>query len=105
MGKCKCSSFGYGNIVKTNSAKTEVRFANESLVFDAIRFGVKQALEGDTSRPEIKAKPNPQVIKERMSSKEFLEILAAENKKPSETAPLPIAMLFSLKIYVVILKY
>lgn len=77
--------------VNVHPAKTEVRFANESLVFDAIRFGVKQALEGDTSRPEIKAKPNPQVIKERMSSKEFLEILAAENKKPSETAPLPIS--------------
>ncbi len=77
--------------VNVHPAKTEVRFANENLVFDAIRFGVKQALEGDISRPEIKAKPNPQVIKERMSSKEFLEILAAENKKPSETAPLPIS--------------
>lgn len=77
--------------VNVHPAKTEVRFANENLVFDAIRFGVKQALEVDTSRPEIKSKPNPQVIKERMSSKEFLEILAAENKKPSETAPLPIS--------------
>lgn len=76
--------------VNVHPAKTEVRFANENLVFDAIRYGVKQALEGDTSRPEIKAKPNADVIKERMTSKEFLEILAAENKEPAKTAPLPI---------------
>lgn len=76
--------------VNVHPAKTEVRFSNENLVFDAIRFGVKQALAVDTSRPEIKAKPETQVLKERMSSKEFLEILAAENKKPAETAPLPI---------------
>ena len=76
--------------VNVHPAKTEVRFANENLVFDAIRFGVKQALAGDTSRPEIKSKPTPEVIKERMTSKEFLEIIAAQDKPQGETAPLPI---------------
>ena len=39
--------------VNVHPAKTEVRFEDESRVFNAIHYGVKNALENDGSRPEI----------------------------------------------------
>lgn len=73
--------------VNVHPAKTEVRFSNENLIFDAIRFSVKNALEKDSSRPEIK---KVQTFKDRMTSREFLDILAEDNKP--KTAPLPMSL-------------
>lgn len=39
--------------VNVHPAKLEVRFANEHDVFDAVYYAVKNALEADTSRPEL----------------------------------------------------
>ncbi len=39
--------------VNVHPAKLEVKFSNEKLVFEAVYYAVKQALESNTQRPEI----------------------------------------------------
>lgn len=44
--------------VNVHPAKLEVKFSNEKIVFEAVYYAVKQALEGSTSRPQMAlAKP------------------------------------------------
>ena len=64
--------------VNVHPAKTEVRFEDESRVFNAIHYGVKNALENDGSRPEISFEKT-QNIKEK--SAQFLEIIADDVKQ------------------------
>ncbi len=56
--------------VNVHPAKTEVRFSDESRVFDAIRFGVKNALAGDDSRPALNTAAEKKQI--RMTAQEFM---------------------------------
>ena len=49
--------------VNVHPAKTEVKFANERAVFDAIRFGVLSALNKNPGRPEMQLPKNTQLQK------------------------------------------
>ena len=57
--------------VNVHPAKLEVKFSNEKLVFEAIYYTVRQALEQDVSRPEMKipeaAKPRTATTTRRVS--------------------------------------
>jgi len=44
--------------VNVHPAKLEVHFSNEKVVFEAIYYAVKQALEDDKSRPDVKVNGN-----------------------------------------------
>ncbi len=44
--------------VNVHPAKLEVKFSNEKLVFEAVYYAVKQALEQNTQRPEIVVEKN-----------------------------------------------
>ncbi len=67
--------------VNVHPAKTEVRFSDESRIFDCVHYGVKNALEGDNSRPEISI--HSEKTKIRMTTDEFLREMA---KKPQGKA-------------------
>ena len=51
--------------VNVHPAKTEVKFANERAVFDAIRFGVLSALNKNPGRPEMQLTKNTQTPAEK----------------------------------------
>ncbi len=81
--------------VNVHPAKTEVRFSDESRIFDCVHYGVKNALEGDTSRPEITntkiANTKIEKTKIRMTTDEFLREMSAENKQQKAEVRLPIS--------------
>lgn len=51
--------------VNVHPAKLEVKFSNEKVVFEAIYYAVKNALEQDESRPEVKM---PEVVTPRATA-------------------------------------
>ena len=61
--------------VNVHPAKTEVKFANERAVFDAIRFGVLSALNKNPGRPEMQLPRKPEQPAEKHS-------VQAPEKKP-----------------------
>ena len=62
--------------VNVHPAKTEVRFADESRIFDAVRYAVKNALSKDESRPQMNI--NSQKSQIRMTANEFLREMSGE---------------------------
>lgn len=76
--------------------KTEVRFTNEKIVFDAVYFAVKNALMGYNESREIKLNPEPaQTVRdipqpERARTAEPLRTASAEViTEPPRTMPIP----------------
>ena len=51
--------------VNVHPAKLEVKFSNEKMVFEAIYYAVRQALEQDVTRPEMKLPTTPAERPER----------------------------------------
>ncbi|MGN1345414.1 MAG: DNA mismatch repair endonuclease MutL [Eubacteriales bacterium] len=82
--------------VNVHPAKLEVKFANEKLIFDAVYYAVRTALEAGTSRPELQvgrtlgggAAPEPPSVKPRVSGMTVGELKNAfvpADQKPSGT--------------------
>ncbi len=64
--------------VNVHPAKIEVRFADEKNVFNAVYYGVKNALEGDTSRVQFVKKDD------RRAVGNYLNMLEAQSEKPEQ---------------------
>lgn len=85
--------------VNVHPAKLEVKFSNEKLVFEAIYYTVRQALEQDMSRPEMKmpeaGKPRTATTARRVSdafvpvNDARLNDRASEQKQLSMDMPAP----------------
>ena len=75
--------------VNVHPAKLEVKFSNEKPVFEAVYYAVKQALESDSSRPQIEAlakKPQVQKYSEMQ--------ISVERPKPDENKQMSIDVAF-----------
>ena len=75
--------------VNVHPAKLEVKFSNEKPVFEAVYYAVKQALESDSSRPQIEAmqkKPQMQKYSEMQ--------ISVERPKPNENKQMSIDVAF-----------
>ena len=74
------------NIVDVNvhPAKIEVRFANEKPIFNAIYYGVKNVLEGDTSRAHPRTRPT-----DVRAAREFYTRALEEQPKQASFDPVP----------------
>ena len=75
--------------VNVHPAKLEVKFSNEKPVFEAVYYAVKQALESDSSRPQIEAmqkKPQMQKYSEMQ--------ISVERPKPNEVKQMSIDVAF-----------
>lgn len=85
--------------VNVHPAKTEVRFSNEKLIFDAVYTAVKNTLLSKDERPEFHAKPQPSEKKQMPEYRQldftgksnlqrqintFVEHIKAEAIKPTE---------------------
>ena len=44
--------------VNVHPAKLEVKFSNEKLIFETVYYAVREALEGNTARPDVSLKPS-----------------------------------------------
>ena len=79
--------------VNVHPAKLEVKFSNEKIVFEAVYYAVKQALEGSTARPQMQV-PKPAGMKmtdsfvpvERGESLKARQI-SIDMQKPSPSIP------------------
>lgn len=81
--------------VNVHPAKTEVRFSDESRVFDCVHYGVKQALSSDNSRLQVNI--HSEKVGIRMTSDEFLREMAGDkinlsSKVKGENAKLPLGV-------------
>ena len=63
--------------VNVHPAKTEVRFADESRIFDTVRYAVKNSLEEDNSRPQMNI--GAQKTQIRMTANEFMREMKGES--------------------------
>lgn len=63
--------------VNVHPSKLEIKFSNEKAVFEAIYYSVRNALEKNTTRPEVRLENG------RISAQDYRSMAAAEQKKPS----------------------
>ena len=75
--------------VNVHPAKLEVKFSNEKPVFEAVYYAVKQALESDSSRPQIEA------MQKKPQTQRYSEMqISVERPKPDENKQMAIDVAF-----------
>ena len=75
--------------VNVHPAKLEVKFSNEKPVFEAVYYAVKQALESDSSRPQIEA------MQKKPQTQRYSEMqISVERPKPDENKQMSIDVAF-----------
>ena len=75
--------------VNVHPAKLEVKFSNEKPVFEAVYYAVKQALESDSSRPQIEA------MQKKSQTQKYSEMqISVERPKPGENKQMSIDVAF-----------
>ena len=66
--------------VNVHPAKTEVRFSDDKVIFDAVYFAVKNALAKGDERPQINIKSSAVKAFDRMTVEEYKQIAIKEEK-------------------------
>ncbi|MEG0545627.1 MAG: DNA mismatch repair endonuclease MutL [Oscillospiraceae bacterium] len=76
--------------VNVHPAKTEVRFSNDKIIFDAVYYSIKNALNKDVSRPQAKLnKINPTELLRPVTEKsEQISITEIEQIQNTHTQPI-----------------
>ena len=75
--------------VNVHPAKLEVKFSNEKPVFEAVYYAVKQALESDSSRPQIEA------MQKKPQTQRYSEMqISVERPTPNENKQMSIDVAF-----------
>ena len=75
--------------VNVHPAKLEVKFSNEKPVFEAVYYAVKQALESDSSRPQI------ETMQKKPQTQRYSEMqISVERPKPNEIKQMSIDVAF-----------
>ncbi|MEG1845320.1 MAG: DNA mismatch repair endonuclease MutL [Oscillospiraceae bacterium] len=76
--------------VNVHPAKTEVRFSNDKIIFDAVYYSIKNALNKDVSRPQAKLnKINPTELLRPVTEKsEQIRITEIEQIQNTHTQPI-----------------
>ncbi len=72
--------------VNVHPSKLEIKFSNEKTVFEAVYYSVRNALEKNTTRPEVRLENG------RISAQDYRNMAGSEQKKPSVLnafAPIP----------------
>lgn len=70
--------------VNVHPAKLEVKFSNEKPVFEAVYYGIKNALESNTTRPDI-----PPEKLSRMSYAEYQQLFTPKSTTETKQSPIP----------------
>lgn len=69
--------------VNVHPSKLEVKFSDEKLIFDAVYYSVRGALERNLQNPELPKKPEPKMTEEKL--KIISAFMPIDSKAPKQT--------------------